>query len=177
MATYLYRLGRFAFRRRRLVVLVWLGLLAAGIAGAATLSGPTSNGFSIPGTESQRAVDLLEERFPQAGADGATARIVFQAPDGQKLTDAANTAQVQQTLGRITDAPQVARVLDPFTAKAISADGRTGYAQVTYDVTVARRSRREAQEAVADRGRARPRGRPHGRVRRRRPAGRRTSRA
>ncbi|MEU4288098.1 MMPL family transporter [Kribbella sp. NPDC026596] len=148
MATYLYRLGRFAFRRRRLVVLVWLGLLAAGIAGAATLSGPTANGFSIPGTESQRAVDLLQDRFPQADADSATARIVFQAPDGQKLTDVANTAQVQQTLGRITDAPQVARVLDPFTAKAISADGRTGYAQVTYDVPSPEVTP-QAQEAVA----------------------------
>ena len=148
MATFLYRLGRFAFRRRRLVVLLWLSLLAAGIAGAATLSGPTANGFSIPGTESQRAVDLLDERFPQAGADGGTARIVFEAPPGQKLTDAANTAQVQQTLGRITDAPQVARVVDPFTAKAISPDGRIGYAQVTYDV-VAEQVTPEAQEAVA----------------------------
>jgi RND superfamily putative drug exporter len=134
MATYLYRLGRLAFRRRRFVVLIWLGLLAAGIAGAATLSGPTANGFSIPGTESQRAADLLNERFPQAGADDATARIVFQAPAGQKLTD---SPQVRQTLDRIAAAPQVARVLDPFSAKAISADGRTGYAQVTYDVGAA----------------------------------------
>lgn len=134
MATYLYRLGRFAFRRRRFVVLIWLGLLAAGIVGAVTLSGPTANGFSIPGTESQRAADLLNERFPQAGADDATARIVFQAPAGQKLTD---SPQVRQTLDRIAAAPQVARVLDPFSAKAISADGRTGYAQVTYDVGAA----------------------------------------
>jgi RND superfamily putative drug exporter len=148
MATYLYRLGRFAFRRRRLVVLVWLGLLAAGIVGAGTLSGPTANGFSIPGTESQRAADLLQDRFPQAGADSATARIVFQAPPGQKLTDTANTEQVRQTLGRIDHAPQVARVVDPFTAKAISADGRTGYAQVTYDVT-AQEVTPEAQDAVA----------------------------
>jgi RND superfamily putative drug exporter len=145
MATYLYRLGRFAFRRRRFVVLIWLGLLAAGVAGAATLSGPTANGFSIPGTESQRAADLLNDRFPQAGADAATARIVFQAPAGQKLTDA---PQVQQTLDRLATAPQVARVLDPFSAKAISADGRTGYAQVTYEVT-AQEVTPEAQEAVA----------------------------
>ncbi|MFI7066125.1 MMPL family transporter [Kribbella sp. NPDC050124] len=148
MATFLYRLGRFAFRRRRLVVLVWLGLLATGIAGAATLSGSTADGFSIPGTESQRAADLLNERFPQAGADAGTARIVFRAPDGQKLTDPAATAEVQETLGRIEGAPQVARVIDPFTAKAISSDGRTGYAQVTYDVT-AQEVTPEAQEAVA----------------------------
>ncbi len=145
MATYLYRLGRFAFRRRRFVLLVWLGLLAAGAVGAGTLSGPTANGFSIPGTESQRAADLLNERFPQAGADAATARIVFQAPAGQKLTD---TPQVQQTLDRLATAPQVARVVDPFSAKAISADGRTGYAQVTYKVP-AQEITPEAQQAVA----------------------------
>jgi putative drug exporter of the RND superfamily len=148
MATYLYRLGRFAFRRRRLVVFLWLGLLAAGITGAATLSGPTANGFSIPGTESQRAVDLLDERFPQAGADGGTARIVFQAPPGGKLADPANAALVKSTLDRIGTAPQVARVVDPFTAKAISADGRTGYAQVSYEVT-AQEVTPQAQEAVA----------------------------
>ncbi|TCC35384.1 MMPL family transporter [Kribbella speibonae] len=146
MATYLYRLGRFAFRRRRLVLLIWLGLLAAGAVGASTLSGPTANGFSIPGTESQRAADLLNDRFPQAGADAATARIVFQAPAGQKLTD---SPQVRQTLDRIAVAPQVARVVDPFAAKAISADGRTGYAQVTYKVT-AQEITPEAQQAVAD---------------------------
>jgi len=149
MATYLYRLGRFAFRRRRLVVFIWLGLLAVGITGAATLSGPASNGFSIPGTESQRALDLLDERFPQAGADGATARIVFQAPPGGKLADPASTALVKSTLDRIESAPQVAKVVDPFAAKAISADGRTGYAQVSYDVT-AQEVTPEAQEAVAD---------------------------
>jgi RND superfamily putative drug exporter len=149
MATYLYRLGRFAFRRRRLVVFIWLGLLAAGITGAATLSGPTANGFSIPGTESQRAIDLLDERFPQAGADGATARIVFQAPPGGKLADPASTALVKSTLGRIESAPQVAKVVDPFAAKAISADGRIGYAQVTYDVP-AQEVTPEAQDAVAD---------------------------
>ena len=148
MATVLYRLGRFAFRRRRLMVFVWLGLLATGVAGAATLSGSTADAFSIPGTESQRAADLLGERFPQAGADAATARIVFQAPEGQKLTDAENTAEVRQTLNRIDGAPQVARVVDPFTAKAISADGRTGYAQVTYDVT-AQEVTPEARDAVA----------------------------
>jgi putative drug exporter of the RND superfamily len=144
MATYLYRLGRFAFRRRRLVVLVWLGLLAAGVVGAVTLSGPTANGFSIPGTESQRAADVLSERFPQSGADNATARIVFQAPEGQKLT---SSPQVKQTLDRIATAPQVASVVDPFTAGAISPDGRTGYAQVTYEVR-APEVTPEAKEAV-----------------------------
>ena len=148
MATYLYRLGRFAFRRRRMVVFIWLGLLVAGITGAATLSGPTSDGFSIPGTESQRAVDLLDERFPQSDADGAVARIVFQAPPGEQLAAPDNTAAVKGVLDRIGSGPQVSTVVDPFAAKAISADGRTGYAQVSYDV-VGQEVTPESRDAVA----------------------------
>jgi RND superfamily putative drug exporter len=156
MATYLYRLGRFAFRRRRLVVLVWLGLLAAGITGAATLSGPTSDAFSIPGTESQQAVDLLEERFPGSEADGATARVVFQAPLGEQLADPANAAAVRETLGRLESAPLVATVADPFESRAVSADGRTAYAQVGYSVGVpdVTPEARDALTAAADPARA-----------------------
>ncbi|WP_432945964.1 MMPL family transporter [Kribbella sp. CA-253562] len=148
MATYLYRLGRFAFRRRRMVVFVWLGLLLTGIAGAATLSGPVSDGFSIPGTESQRAVDLLDERFPQAGADSGVARIVFQAPPGEQLAAPDNSAAVQGVLAELRTGPQVAAVSDPYTAQAISADGRTGYAQVSYDVA-GQEVTPESREAVA----------------------------
>ncbi|MFS4092474.1 hypothetical protein [Streptomyces sp. AF1A] len=42
--------------------------------------------FSMPGIEAQKAYDLADERFPGATADGATARVVFVAPDGQKVT-------------------------------------------------------------------------------------------
>src|SRR3954470_7901132 len=101
MATLLYRLGRFAFRRRGLVIAIWIALLGIAGVGAATLSGPTATGFSIPGTESQRAVYLLRERFPQVSADGATARVVLQAPTGQKLSDPATKAVVEQVVGKL----------------------------------------------------------------------------
>ncbi|MFC0623721.1 MMPL family transporter [Kribbella deserti] len=147
MATYLYRLGRFAFRRRRLVVLVWLGLLAVGVTGAATLSGPTGGGFSIPGTESQRAIDLLEQRFPESGADGATARVVFQAPPGEKLTDPENTAVIRSTVQRMSSAPLVGQAADPFQSRSVSADGLVAFSQVTYTVGVDEMSP-EAQDAL-----------------------------
>ena len=63
MANLLYRLGRFSYRRRRLVAAVWALFLALLGVGALTLAGKTANTFSIPGTESQRALDAL-----QAGA-------------------------------------------------------------------------------------------------------------
>ncbi len=135
MATILYRLGRFAFRRRGLVIAIWVALLGIAGVGAATLSGPTATGFSIPGTESQRAVDLLQERFPQVSADGATARVVLQAPAGQKLSDPATKAVVEQVVGKLGTGPQVQQVADPFKAGTIAPDGRTGFAEVTYKVT------------------------------------------
>jgi putative drug exporter of the RND superfamily len=137
MASFLYRLGRFAFRQRWLVTGLWLAVLAASIAGAATLSGPTSGALSIPGTPSQEAIDLLQERFPQASAGGATARVVFGAPDGQRLTDAPAKAAVEQIVNELRQAPQVVSVTDPFSSGAVNPSGVTGFAQATYRVAAA----------------------------------------
>ncbi|MEV4641044.1 MMPL family transporter [Actinoplanes sp. NPDC049548] len=133
MATYLYRLGRFSFRRRALVLTMWLALIAALGVGAATLSGPTSESFSIPGTEAQQAQDLLTERFPQAAAGGAQARVVFAAPAGQKLTDPANRAAVERTVAQLKTGAQVANVTDPLKG-AVNPAGTVAYAQVTYKI-------------------------------------------
>ncbi|MEU0372467.1 MMPL family transporter [Streptomyces sp. NPDC006283] len=135
MATFLYKLGRSAFRRRRLVALLWVALLAVAGFGAATASTATSSSFSIPGTEAQKAFDLLEERFPGGSADGATARVVFKAPEGGKMTDAGPKAEVDKAVSELkAGSPQIATVHDPYTTKAISANGSTAYVSVTYKV-------------------------------------------
>ncbi|MGW7304904.1 MMPL family transporter [Streptomyces sp. NPDC054835] len=136
MATFLYKLGRSAFRRRRLVALLWVALLALAGVGAATAPAATSSSFSIPGTEAQRAFDLLEERFPGGSADGATARVVFEAPTGQTMKTPANKAKVEETVAALkSGSDQVARVTDPYTAQAISQDGRIAYVSVSYKVS------------------------------------------
>ncbi|BAU83877.1 membrane protein ydfJ [Streptomyces laurentii] len=135
MATFLYKLGRSAFRRRRLVALLWVALLAVAGVGAATAPTATSSSFSIPGTEAQRAFDLLEERFPGGSADGATARVVFKAPDGQKMTDPANKAKVERTVADLkAGSKEIAQVVDPYAAQAVSQDGSTAYVSVAYKV-------------------------------------------
>ena len=96
MATLLYRLGRAALRRRRLVALVWLVVLVGLGVAAATLKGPTASNFTMPGTESQRAIDLLADRFPQAS--GATGTIAVKAPQpGQLLTPEGRAVVTQVT--------------------------------------------------------------------------------
>ncbi|MFD6249268.1 MMPL family transporter, partial [Streptomyces roseolus] len=154
MATFLYKLGRTAFRRRRLVALLWVALLALAGVGAATAPAATSSSFSIPGTEAQRAFDLLEERFPGAGADGATARIVFKAPDGGKMTDAAPKAVVEETVAALkSGSDQIVSVADPYAAQAVSRDGSTAYVSVAYEVN-AMELTDETREALKQAGHA-----------------------
>ncbi|MGW6732841.1 MMPL family transporter [Streptomyces sp. NPDC055013] len=135
MATFLYKLGRLAFRRRHFVALIWVALLTLAGVGAASAPAAGTTSFSIPGTEAQKAFDLLEQRFPGMSADGATARVVFKAPDGQKMTDASNKATVEDTVKELSDGSEVASVADPYTAQAVSKDGTVAYASVKYDVS------------------------------------------
>ena len=134
MATFLYRLGRLSFRRRALVTAVWAAVLVALGVGALTLSGQLSDSVTIPGTESQQAIDRLAEKFPQASAGGATARVVIAAPPGHTVTDAAGRAAVESVVSHLKAAPKVASVADPFQAKSVSPDGQVALAQASYTV-------------------------------------------
>ncbi|MXG28265.1 MMPL family transporter [Streptomyces sp. YIM 132580] len=135
MATFLYKLGRLTFRRRRFVALIWVALLALAGFGAASASTAASSSFSIPGTEAQRAFDLLEQRFPGSNADGATARVVFKAPEGEKVTDAGNKGEITGIVKELqSGSDQVAGAADPFEAQAVSEDGSTAYISVSYKV-------------------------------------------
>lgn len=131
MAWHLYRLGRWSFRHRKIVVSFWIGLLLLMGIGASTLSGKTSDTFSMPGLESTQAFDLITERTPDAAPDGATARIVFQAPEGQTLADPANAKAVEETLASI-DSKNVVTPPEARVLSATSEDGRTAYASIAY---------------------------------------------
>ena len=156
MATFLYKLGRLAFRRRHFVALLWVALLTLAGVGAASAPAAGSTSFSIPGTEAQKAFDLLEQRFPGASADGATGRIVFKAPEGEKMTDAANRATVEKTVKALGDGSEVVSVTDPFTTNAVSKDGTVAYTSVKYDLPgmELKDSTRDALEAAGDEARA-----------------------
>jgi RND superfamily putative drug exporter len=135
VATFLYKLGRLTFRRRRFVALIWVALLAVAGIGAATASTATSSSFSIPGTEAQRAFDLLEQRNPGSSADGATARVVFKAPEGEKVTDSANKSEITGIVKELrSGSDQIAEVADPFERQAVSQNGSTAYISVSYKV-------------------------------------------
>jgi RND superfamily putative drug exporter len=135
VATFLYKLGRLAFRRRHFVALIWVALLTLAGVGAASAPAAGSTSFSIPGTEAQKAFDLLEQRFPGMSADGATARVVFKAPAGQKMTDAANKATVNKAVKELRTGSEVTSVANPYKANAVSKNGSVAYASVKYEVS------------------------------------------
>ncbi|WP_405728980.1 MMPL family transporter [Streptomyces sp. NBC_00028] len=151
MATFLYRLGHLAFRRRWTVALIWLATMAGVVLAASQAKGTSDERFSMPGIEAQQAYDLAQERFPGTTVDSASAQVVFVAPAGQKVTASANRAAVEKAVAALADGPQVDRVDDPFQSEAVSKDGSTAYATVTYkvkvvDVTDA--SKEDLQQAV-----------------------------
>jgi putative drug exporter of the RND superfamily len=156
VATFLYKLGRLAFRRRHFVALIWVALLTLAGVGAASAPAAGSTSFSIPGTEAQKAFDLLEQRFPGASADGATGRMVFKAPEGEKMTDAANKATVAKTVKELDDGSEVVSVTDPFTTNAVSKDGTVAYLSVKYDAPAVglKDATRDALETAGDDARA-----------------------
>lgn len=155
MATFLYKLGRFAFRRRHFVALIWVALLTLAGVGAANAPAAGASSFSIPGTEAQKAFDLLEQRFPGMSADGATARVVFKAPSGEKMADKANKATVEKTVKALGDGSEVTSVTDPFKAKAVSKNGSIAYSSVKYKVSgmELKDSSKDALEAAAQQAR------------------------
>jgi RND superfamily putative drug exporter len=126
MTPLLYRLGRVGVHHRRVVLAVWLVIFVAlGI--AARTAGPDLNdNLTLPGSDSQRATDLLAAKFPSQ-ANG-TNPVVLRAPAGAKLTDSKYKQPIDDTVAAFKKDPDVRDATSPLAAKDIlSKDARTGY--------------------------------------------------
>jgi RND superfamily putative drug exporter len=109
MATLLYRLGKTAFRRWPLFLVVWLVAMAGVGTFAATMAKPMTDSFSIPGIPSERAADLQAELFPGAvdAFDQASVNVVVAAPAGHTLTERKYAAAVDRVVADLGELPQM----------------------------------------------------------------------
>src|SRR3954468_18027898 len=124
------KLAAWCHDRRRTVIGLWVGafVLIGVLWGVA--AGEYSNNFRLPGTESQRAYDLLKDKFPQQAGD--TASVVFAVDNGGVL-DARNRPQIERALGEIKKSPEVLGVGDPFAkGAAVSRDGKITFATIQF---------------------------------------------
>jgi RND superfamily putative drug exporter len=142
-------LARWCYRHRLTVVLLWLGVLA-GLGVTSTAIGSSYNdSFSLPGTESTKALELLQKSLP--AQSGAVATVVWQVGAGGTVQDSAVRQPMTATLAEISKLPSVASVTSPYApqgARQVSADGRTAYAQVAFALQDPKLPKADVQRVV-----------------------------
>jgi RND superfamily putative drug exporter len=125
-------LARVSFRRRGVVVVGWLALLALAFGLSSVASGDFTADYAAKDSGSQRAKDVLAQQFP--GSSGATVDVVVRAERG--VAGRAVRAEVGGLLGKLAHQPHVAGVDDPYASPGgISPDGKTLVAHLRLDVT------------------------------------------
>jgi len=132
----LERLGHFCYRRRRRVLLAWIVVLVGVTLLSKAAGGTYATNFTLPGTETQRTIDLLKATFPAKSGD--TAQIVFKAEGGvasvRDRMEAAFAAAKAST-------PHIVAVSDPYSPPAAgrqiarqgASAGKIAYAEIQLD--------------------------------------------
>jgi RND superfamily putative drug exporter len=157
VSSFLYGLGRAAYRRRLAVLLAWLSALVLLGGLALVVSDAFDEEFTLPGTESQVALDSLGRTFPQAS--GTTASLVVVAGEGGSVRGTATRKAIGASVERLDAIPQVDDATSPFDRFAkgvVSGDERAaiisvrlttdsaGIAPATYDALNAEADRLQA---------------------------------
>jgi putative drug exporter of the RND superfamily len=141
----LRRLATVSYRRRRWVVTGWIVAVAALIALAGNVGDDFAEGFSIKGTESADAQELLERAFPERAGDSG--ELVIKAPAG--VDDPRVRARVEAVSAAIAEVPGVSVVTTPYQpegARQIAPGGRIAYADIQFEQRAT-----EVPEAIAER--------------------------
>jgi RND superfamily putative drug exporter len=145
MSALLARLARSITQHwiRSLIAAIVALVLLGGAAGA---GGQAADDFSIPGTESQQALDLFKAHSPAFG--GADSTIVFTVGQG-KISDTEPRAAIQGALDKVSKLPGVVQVSDPFgEGAAVSADGRLAQVDVRYTTDPADLEKKDGEALV-----------------------------
>jgi putative drug exporter of the RND superfamily len=137
------------------VIAAWLGIVAGLVVLVGTVGGDLRDEFDIPGSDTQKATDLIESEF--ASEQGSVLNVVFAAPEGERLDTPARQAAIEQALARIMspefeptdDRAGLVSVGDPFSEQTFSEDGRIAYAEAQFDQAIVPEDR-DAVVAVQD---------------------------
>jgi RND superfamily putative drug exporter len=133
----------------------WIGIVVVLIVLVGTVGGSLRDEFNIPGSDTQKATDLIESQF--ASEQGAVLNLVFAAPAGQRLDTPARKAAIESAIARLKSREfkptrgkaGLESVADPFSKDTVSDDGRIAYAEAQFDQTIEDKDR-DAVVAVQD---------------------------
>jgi putative drug exporter of the RND superfamily len=137
------------------VILGWVGIIAALVLIVMTFGGSLRDEFEIPGSDTQKATDLIESEF--ASEQGGVLNLVFAAPPGQRLDTPERKQAIEDAIAKLQtsefapteDKVGIESVGDPFEDETISDDGRIGYTEAQFDQIIYDKDR-EAVLAVED---------------------------
>ena len=141
-------LGRFAFRKKYYVIGFWLIALFGITAVAQSVGSNFSDSFSLPGTDSMKALSLLSKAFP--GKAGDTETIVFHVKTGT-VNDPSVKNAMQGVFAKVSEIPSVGAVnspYEPMNARQISQDQTTAYAPVDFSVNARLLKTKDVQALV-----------------------------
>jgi RND superfamily putative drug exporter len=133
----------------------WIGIVVLLVVLVATIGGSLKDEFEIPGSDTQKATDLIEKEF--ASEQGGVLNLVFAAPPGQRLDTPERKAAIEKAIARLKtpefkptkDKAGIESVGDPFSEDTVSDDGRIAYAEAQFDRVIYDKDR-EAVLAVED---------------------------
>jgi putative drug exporter of the RND superfamily len=126
------RIARWCFRHRLAVIAIWSVLLVASAVSDRRLGTSYASDFSLPGSASTRAIELLSSGG--LGAEAGDDTIVLRS-SGEALADPATQGRINGVLGEIAELPGISAVRGPFAPGArgqVSPDGRTAFARVSF---------------------------------------------
>ncbi len=137
------------------VITGWVGIFVVLAALVGTVGGELRDEFSIPGSDTQKATDLIEAEF--GSEQGGVLNVVFAAPEGQRLDTPERRAAIGNAIKRLEsrefkpseDKAGLVSVGDPFNEQTFAENGRIAYAEAQFDQTI-EDSDREAVVAVQE---------------------------
>src|ERR671924_1840170 len=137
------------------VVGAWVGIVVLLIALVAGVGGSLKDEFEIPGSDTQKATDLLESEF--TSEQGAVLNLVFAAPEGERLDTPERKDAIEEAVSRLQspefkpteDKAGLESVDNPLRPETFSDDGRIAYAEAQFDRTIYDEDR-DAVVAVQD---------------------------
>jgi RND superfamily putative drug exporter len=120
----------------------WAGIIVGLIVLVIAIGGGLKDEFEIPGSDTQRATDLIESEF--ASEQGAVLNLVFAAPEGEQLDTPERRAAIEDAIARLQtdefapseDEAGIESVGDPFSDDTFSDDGRIAYAEAQFSETI-----------------------------------------
>jgi putative drug exporter of the RND superfamily len=135
----LARWARFCATHPWRVVAGWIGIVVVLVVLVGTVGGSLRDEFEIPGSDTQKATDLIEAEF--ASEQGGVLNIVFAAPEGERLDTPERRAAIENAIARLEtaefkpteDRAGLESVSDPFSEDTFADNGRIAYAEAQFD--------------------------------------------